>query len=116
MKRDLDLSRIILFAIEKDEKATGHGFISLNIDGYSEEQISYHVQLLQEAGLIEAKNWSSQSSFQWVPSRLTWQGHEFLDSARSDNLWSKAKEEMKNIGSFSFQLLLDILLDLAVQQ
>lgn len=116
MERDLDLSRSILFAIEKDEDATGHGFICLNIEGYTKEQVSYHVQLLDEAGLIEAEDLSTLNSFQWEPRRLTWHGHEFLDSARSDNLWSKAKEEMESIGSFSFQVLLQILLRLATQQ
>ncbi len=55
MKRDVDLARTILFAIEKDKRATGHGFICLNIDGYSKEEVSYHVNLLYEARLIDTR-------------------------------------------------------------
>ena len=95
MKRDIGLARTMLFAIEKDEKATDCGFICLNIDGYSEEKVSYHVNLLYEAGLIDTVGLSSLTSYRWEPKRLTWQGHEFLDSARNDNLWGKTKERLQ---------------------
>ncbi len=94
MKRDVGLAKTMLFAIEKDEKATER-FICLNIDGYSEEKISYHVNLLYEAGLIDTIDQSSLNSYRWEPKRLTWQGHEFLDSARNDNSWGKAKERLQ---------------------
>lgn len=117
MKRNLDLARTILFAIEDHEEATGHGWITLGtINGYSREQVSYHVSLLHEAGLIEAIDLSDSTSFYWEPKRLTWHGHEFLDSARNETLWEEAKKQMKNIGSFSFQILLQTLLDLARNQ
>lgn len=116
MKRDIDLARIMLFAIEKDKRATGHGFICLNIDGYPKEEVSYHVNLLYEAGLIDAIDLSSLDNYRWEPRKLTWQGHEFLDLARNDNLWGKAKKELKKIENFSFQVLQNVLIRLATQQ
>ena len=54
MKRDLDLARKILLTLEENEEATGHGFVRLHVKGYPLEQVSYHVKLLDSAGLIEA--------------------------------------------------------------
>ena len=57
MKRDMELVRQILLAIEahKDMKQK----IKPEIEGYSEEQIMYHVKILADAGLIEAIDVSS---------------------------------------------------------
>ena len=68
----------------------------------------YEIPLVN--GLIESRNISSLNSFKREPVSLTWLGHEFLDSTRNDNLWAKAQETMKEIGSFSFQFLFEILL------
>lgn len=117
MKRDLDLVRKILLAIEAHEDATGHSWITLGkINNYSQKQVSYHVSLLHEGGLIEAIDLSDNLKFYWEPKSLTWYGHEFLDSARNETLWKEAKKQMKNIGSSSFQVLLQILLKLAESQ
>jgi len=31
----------------------------------------------------------------WKPKRLTYSGHEFLDAARSDTVWNKAKDMVR---------------------
>jgi hypothetical protein len=43
--------------------------------------------LLHEAGLVEAMD----LGVGWKPVRLTYSGHEFLDAARNDSIWEKAK-------------------------
>ena len=116
MKRDLDLARKILLAIEENEDATGRNLVIVRIEDYSEKQIFYHMKLLDEAGLIEAIDFSGGTQLRWEAKNLTWYGHEFLDSARSETLWEEAKKQMKNIGSSSFQVLLQILLKLAESQ
>lgn len=113
MKRDPDLVREILFAIEKDENATGHGWIDLRIENHSLEEVSYHVQLLDEAGLIRGTDLSTQTSYQWRPDRLTWYGHEFLDSVRDKSVWERAKKELEKTGNFSFEILMKVLTNLA---
>ncbi|MCF6156804.1 MAG: DUF2513 domain-containing protein [Candidatus Brocadia sp.] len=69
MKRDMDLVRQILLAIEahKDMKQK----IKLEIEGYSEEQIMYHVKILADAGLIEATDVSSFEGICFIPQCLT---------------------------------------------
>ena len=92
MKRDMDLVRAVLTEVER--LPYDGGFHDISVRGYSEEEITYHVMLADEAGLIEAHDLSSMDGVCWKPKRLTYQGHEFLDSARSDTVWNKAKETL----------------------
>ena len=109
MKRDFDLIRAVLSAIEENEEATGHGFIHLHIKGRSSEEVSYHVKLLHDARLIEAVDLSTLTSFRWEPVTLTWYGHEFLDSSRNENIWAQVKKRAEKIEGISFQVLQEML-------
>ena len=91
MKRDMDLIREILFGVE--ELPTSPNWRPLEIEGYPPEEISYHIKLLAQAGLIEAQDMTSRGQgLDWRPHSLTWDGHEFLNAARDDNRWKTAKE------------------------
>lgn len=83
MKRNMDLIRLILLEIEKGPY--DGSWLDINIDGYTDNDISYHVILLAEAGLIEAQDNSTLDGLSWQPKRLTWQGHEFLDASRDES-------------------------------
>ena len=50
MKREMELIRKIALAVE--EEPTGFARENPVIDGYTEEQIAYHVYLMLEAGLV----------------------------------------------------------------
>ena len=91
MQRSWDTIREILLEIEKLEPNQ-----ELSLGDFDSErafEISYHIQLLEQVGLINvtisrtlsrnAKNFSARS--------LTWSGHEFLDSIRVKDTWSKIK-------------------------
>jgi len=102
MKRDMDLIRKILQRIEADQ--------DLNLDDYSTEEICYHVALLKDAGFLEAFLSTGESGDITGVSvtRLTWQGHDFLDATRDDTLWCKAREHvLKPAASWTFSLLLE---------
>jgi hypothetical protein len=90
MKRDMDLIRAVLIEVEK--LPYDGGFHDISVHGYSGEEITYHVRLANEAGLIEAINLTTVDGICWRPLRLTYEGHEFLDAARSDTVWEKAKK------------------------
>ena len=111
MKRDMDLIRKILLKIEDSLKFS---FISpFDIEGYDDEQISYHIELLDEAGLITARDLSTSSEYCWVPDRLTWTGYEFLEASKDDKRWEKAKSIiLEKGGNFTFSLLQTLLLQL----
>lgn len=114
MKRDMDLIRQVLLEMEKQSFEDSGTF--LKFDGYSDEEVSYQVMLLDEAGLIQAQNLSGGSDLVWVPMRLTWQGHEFLDAARDDTRWNKAKDAMAKAGGFVFEVAKSLLIDYMKQQ
>ncbi len=111
MKRDIDLVRKILLAIEAHTQPGD--WIELKIDGYSEEQVTYHVKLLAQADLIEANDLSSSSGFDWKVKNLTWEGHEFLEASRDEGRWKKAKALlMEKAGSLSYEILKEVLLSM----
>ena len=111
MKRDLDLGRSILQQIEATQ--TVRDWIDLTVEGHTDEEVSYHVMLLAKEGLIEATDLSTSDGFEWKPIRLTWAGHEFLDAARDESQWSKAKAiVLKKSGGLSFDVLKAVLIDL----
>jgi len=92
MKRDMDLIRAVLIEVEK--LPYDGGFHDISVQGHSQEEITYHVILAHDAGLIDACDLSSADGICCKPKRLTYAGHEFLDSARSDTVWNKAKEKL----------------------
>ena len=112
MKRDMDLVRLILLEIEQSSEDP-RSQIRLQCSGYDSAEVSYHVMILHEAGLIEAYHLSTMANSIWYPKRLTWSGHEFLDAARNDSIWNKAKEKAK---SMNFELLKELLLAMTRQQ
>lgn len=118
MKRDMDLARRILQAIESSEEDP-RGWIELDFVGeYPKNLVSYHVVLLADEGLIEAQNLSTmgEDGYNWMPKRLTASGHDFLDAARKEENWTEGKRLLKQAGSMSFTLLREVLMQLGRQQ
>ena len=74
MKRYMKLIRTVLEYVECH--GNSEFLAPPEVDGYTPEQVLYHVELCAQAGYIEAQ--SGQH-----PRALTWQGHEALDKMRS---------------------------------
>jgi hypothetical protein len=91
--RDMDLVRLLLLRIEESPEMRSK--IDLDFPGYTREQVHYHLFLLHDAKYVEGHDLSSTGGRSFLPTGLTWQGHEFLDAARDDTIWRKAKEEVK---------------------
>ena len=106
MKLDKDLVREILLQIEACP--TPMGFVELNIPEHNHENVSYHVELLNEAGFIEAYDLTTLDGYDWRAKRLTYEGHEFLDTVRDAEIWKATKETAKKVGSSSLQVLFEI--------
>jgi len=96
MKRDMELIRRILVALEDSEQT--RGVIPLQFDGYSDEQISYHVKILAEQGIISATDCSTRDGFVWKAKGLTWHGHDCVEAIRDEGRWQKVKDWVKNAG------------------
>lgn len=104
MKRNMDLVRQLLLKVE--ELPFGGGFHDVTVEGRTEDEISYHIMLLHEAGFVEAIDLTTLGGISWKPKRLTYSGHEFIDAARSDTVWQKAKAwSMKATGTLTLESL-----------
>jgi hypothetical protein len=102
MKRDMDLVREVLLKVE--ELPFDGRFHDIALGGRNEAEINYHILLLHEAGFIEAMDVSNLAGSCWKPIRLTYSGHEFLDAARSETVWRKAKEwTLKSTGTLTLE-------------
>lgn len=111
MKRNMELARTLLARIEGDNQFNGSGGLILKsneetcLSDYSDEEVSYHLLLLVEAGLVKGN-----IEFEDVPviSRLTWQGHEFLDDTRDPEIWDKTKERAKALTGVGVALVWEL--------
>lgn len=98
MKRDMELCRKILFAIEDEYVDTT--IYDLKIVGYSMEQVAYHCKILHDANLISDYGAQYADGHIWVfgIGALTWEGHEYLDKIRQDTVWNKTKDVITQKG------------------
>jgi DNA-binding transcriptional ArsR family regulator len=105
----MDLVRSILLSIEASESPSLEQIDKM--DGYSQDEVNYHLKLMFEAGLIhgylESDPNSSMGYHVWHP-QLKWDGHEFLDNIRDDEIWKKTKEGATKIGSWSLSVIGDV--------
>ncbi|MGD1082952.1 MAG: DUF2513 domain-containing protein [Candidatus Sulfotelmatobacter sp.] len=89
MRLDHDLARTLMQKI--GDLPFDNSFHDVQVEGRSGEEVSYHIMLLHQAGLIEATDLSTLSGVCWQPKFLTYAGNEFLAAAESDTVWNKAK-------------------------
>ena len=107
MKRDKDLLRDLLLAVEA--RAPGVESAPLTIPGRSLEEISGHVELLVEAGFLKAVPIpGTEDETYWYVERLTYRGHEFLDTVRSPEVWRGAKAAADKVGGVSLAILSEL--------
>ena len=88
MKRDMDLIRKVMLAAEKTEDPGE--LIDPKFEGRTEQEISYHIALLDDAGLLHGQDRSAIGVFRWSAGTLTWAGHEFVESVRDEDVWKEA--------------------------
>lgn len=102
MKRDPDLIRDLMLALEAEE---GAELLHVPlVAGYSRARIDHHFRLLIEAGLASAGHVSSDGR-RWVAVRLTWLGHDYLDTIRDRRVWKQTKAAMKRAGFWSLDTM-----------
>jgi hypothetical protein len=110
MKRDTELIRKILLFLE--ENATPEHTTEVKISGHSEEEIMYHMKLLLDNGYIEGYDSSPVKGIYISPTGLTWTGHDFLDTVRSENIWRETKKKLAEQGG---SMPLEIVKAVAIQ-
>ena len=111
MKRDMDLIRKLLLAIEADGPESKR--TRFTIDGYSPEETDYNTFLLLDAGLVEGQQSGVVGTKipRVIVIGLTWDGHEFLDAAKDEGLWKQATSKMRKPGgALTFEVLKALLI------
>lgn len=116
MKRNWDTIREILTHLEEMPDTDS---ILQPSDFPSEKafEYSYHAELLIDAGLVEGEMSRTLGGgpTHFFIQRLTWAGHEFLDSIRSDTVWEKTKTTFAEKGvDMTFDLVKSVATDIAV--
>lgn len=95
MKRDMELCRKILFAIE--DQYVDSAIVNISIEGYDMACVAYHCSLLYEAKLVST--YSSQNAdnhiYCFVVGKLTWEGHNYIENIREETVWNKTKKTIK---------------------
>jgi hypothetical protein len=113
MKRDMELIRKILLAIE--DSPTGYAPNEIKVEGYTDDQIGYHEYLLVKAGLARGTETTNTGSLSpsVIIMGLTWEGHEFIDASRDEPRWKTAMGIVKEkSGSITMGALKDLLTSL----
>jgi hypothetical protein len=114
MKRNMDTIRTLLLRLESLPMRSPSAIVLVGghdpdflKEGEDPDEIDYHLALLQENKLIECPGRNGMDSrirFQ----RLTWPGHDFLDSIRDDEVWRKTKAAAERAGGWTVDLLKDL--------
>jgi len=107
MKRDLDLARQLLLDIENRGVDCSVSVLRSGPEHDTDERIRYHLRLLIDAGLLKEIDRTSTG----IPCvRLTHDGHELIELARSESLWREAKWVCQDrIGGLSISAIRGIL-------
>jgi hypothetical protein len=103
----MDLVRSILLRLEESEKIrNGSGILK---DLANDDSIRAHLKMLEDAGFLEHANLQAHGgvrmSLGW---RITWAGHEFLDTVRDPEIWRKTKAGADKLGSWTIKLLAEV--------
>lgn len=103
MRRDLDLIREILLAVE----ANGPGVQADCLDFHREREddltiaaTGYHVDLMLDAGFVVGQTYASNGTayLDWDIARLTHDGADYLDSVRDPEVYRQTKKGLAKVG------------------
>ena len=76
---------------------------------YSQPQIAYTIVILNEADFIKASIRSASGGIYSISViRLTYQGHQFLDSIRPEDTWNKIHDICDKTGLKSIATIMEI--------
>ena len=96
MKRDADLIRQLLLAIEHQSEPFETKDVSI-LD-YDAAQTAYHAALVADTGFIEGTEVSTMGGPNFHVRRMTSAGHDFLEAVRDPAVWQAVGERISAAG------------------
>ena len=109
MKRDMELVRKILLALEERDDDSKE----FNMEDVDNKTLRYHLKIMEQAGLVDVDIKPAGDNMFWIYASITWFGHEYLSSIKNDNIWSKTKEELKRRGMDLGEVGIDVVYEYA---
>ncbi|WEV40321.1 DUF2513 domain-containing protein [Lactobacillus sp. ESL0681] len=104
MELNYDFVREILIEIAKSNHAGGPTAKELidfaETKGFTYDELAYTLARLFEGSLVTKLPTPVGDSYKIAPSvgNLTWQGNEYLNSIRNQDIWTKTKDKLKQDG------------------
>jgi hypothetical protein len=79
------------------------------IPGHDLAEINHHMDLIHEAGFIDDGGpRASGPMFGFLFMGLSMNGHDFLDSVRSPDVWKRTQSVAAKVGTVSLSILVEI--------
>lgn len=106
MKRDMELIRLLLLQREADPEP------GPDLSHYSVKEQVFHGALVVEAGLVHGSVLIDQEGQPKgvIMLRLTWAGYDFLEAAKNEGVWNKAKRTIAEKGlTVTFDIMSELL-------
>lgn len=112
MKRNLDTIKKILLAVEQSDQPVQE------VEGIQREDFAFHASLLIDAGFVHGTVHNGPEGVPLIAAvtSLTWAGCEFLDNARNEAVWQKAKDFVKKAGGTASIEVFKFALDFFMKQ
>ena len=101
MRRENELIRALMLHLETADRVVNSKH---SVDGYTSDQVSYHLAQIVDSGLaVGAVQYSVGNPDPTIPiavmvKRLTPSGHDFIESIRNDTVWKKVKSKSAEVG------------------
>lgn len=98
MRLDWECVRAVLLALEELPEPQGR-LMPADVPGFAWQVVSYHFEMLDEAGLIRAhcmRALGAETLCYGV--RLTFAGHELINTIRKPTAWSRIKARVRDAG------------------
>jgi hypothetical protein len=120
VKRDLDLIRELMLELEANEKLNGRYRLNcfaselFNRPPEEDDRIAYHLMQILDEGWLVGQYVPTAGSFDL--SRLTADGHDFIDATRSPDIWKRARSAIEGGGAETLRFAWDVAKTLAKRE
>nr|WP_238482036.1 DUF2513 domain-containing protein [Pinisolibacter aquiterrae] len=105
----MDYVRELLLDIEGKERPGLKDLLPVNAGNAEYLKLAEHLRMLvDEAGFVSGIPAHNLAGKNWLDLRLTWQGHDFLNSVRDPETWVKTKKGALAAGGWTVDILKDL--------
>lgn len=117
MKRDLEVIRAILLALESQTDNTG--LTANRLPGLPTDLVNYNLTLLIDERLVRGtitRNSAQPTGGPAYGHRLEWAGHDLLDAIREPAVWAETTRRVTEFGAFTIGMVREIAMAIAARE